>query len=236
MWNINGGYIGASMSVRAAEAYEDGEKPMSKWTKKAIIEAIGEFLVFEALEDSLKASDFNKLTSQELKENFLIYSSWHHTSKYFNQTYFYSINEDAILNTTKESIEEIIKNRKPKPKTKKKVEAPVERRVKAEYREQVSARRSKKVTSYGTIKGNWFYSDDGSKKSTKGKYFEILCEEKDFGVKYLVKGEFEKDKNVIIQIEEKTYNKRKVKSDEKGLYVLINANKIYKDECMERRT
>lgn len=116
----------------------------------------------------------------------------------------------------------------------KKVEAPVERRVKAEYREQVSARRSKKVTSYGTIKGNWFYSDDGSKKSTKGKYFEILCEEKDFNMKYLVKGEFEKDKNVVIQIEEKTYNKRKVKSDEKGLYVLINANKIYKDECVRR--
>lgn len=27
------GYLGSSMSVRAAEAYEQGEMPISRWTK-----------------------------------------------------------------------------------------------------------------------------------------------------------------------------------------------------------
>lgn len=30
------GYIGNKMSERAYEAYESGEKPLSKWTKTAI--------------------------------------------------------------------------------------------------------------------------------------------------------------------------------------------------------
>ena len=34
------GYIGNKMSVRAYEAYESGEKPLSKWTKNDIIECI----------------------------------------------------------------------------------------------------------------------------------------------------------------------------------------------------
>lgn len=38
--DVNSGYIGHSMSRRAAEAYEDGEMPKSKWTKKAMVAAI----------------------------------------------------------------------------------------------------------------------------------------------------------------------------------------------------
>lgn len=34
MWNMNSGYSGYSMSNRAVDAYEDGEMPLSKWTKK----------------------------------------------------------------------------------------------------------------------------------------------------------------------------------------------------------
>lgn len=34
------GYIGNKMSVRAYEAYESGEKPLSKWTKNDIIECV----------------------------------------------------------------------------------------------------------------------------------------------------------------------------------------------------
>ena len=40
MMDVNSGYIGYSMSRRAAEAYEDGEMPKSKWTKKAMVAAI----------------------------------------------------------------------------------------------------------------------------------------------------------------------------------------------------
>lgn len=39
MMDVNSGYIGHSMSRRAAEAYEDGEMPNSKWTKKAMVVA-----------------------------------------------------------------------------------------------------------------------------------------------------------------------------------------------------
>ena len=34
------GYLGSSMSVRAGEAYEQGEMPISRWTKTAIIQAV----------------------------------------------------------------------------------------------------------------------------------------------------------------------------------------------------
>lgn len=37
------GYAGASMSVRARQAYESGEMPMSKWTRGAIISAIKDY-------------------------------------------------------------------------------------------------------------------------------------------------------------------------------------------------
>ena len=36
------GYNGWSMSNNAIEAYENGEKPLSKWTKTDIFEAIEE--------------------------------------------------------------------------------------------------------------------------------------------------------------------------------------------------
>ena len=37
------GYLGSSMSVRAAEAYEQGEMPISRWTKTAIIQAVKDY-------------------------------------------------------------------------------------------------------------------------------------------------------------------------------------------------
>lgn len=40
MWNMNSGYSGYSMSNRAVDAYEDGEMPLSKWTKKMIISEV----------------------------------------------------------------------------------------------------------------------------------------------------------------------------------------------------
>lgn len=33
-------YIGQKMSVRACEAYDNGEKPLSKWTKADIIDEV----------------------------------------------------------------------------------------------------------------------------------------------------------------------------------------------------
>lgn len=88
MMDVNSGYIGYSMSRRAAEAYEDGEKPRSKWTKKAMIAAIK-----DACDDLDLAYDpaIEKMKKAELFHTFLYNSSWHHTGKFFNETDFYAI-------------------------------------------------------------------------------------------------------------------------------------------------
>lgn len=93
MMDVNSGYIGYSMSRRAAEAYEDGEKPRSKWTKKAMIAAIK-----DACDDLDLAYDpaIEKMKKDELFHTFLYNSSWHHTGKFFNETDFYAIVEDAL--------------------------------------------------------------------------------------------------------------------------------------------
>jgi hypothetical protein len=86
---MNSGYSGYSMSNRAREAYEDGEKPLSKWTKADIIAAISEI-------DEEKANAFKKVKLSTLKNTVLRYSSWHHTSSKCNKTDFYEVSEHVI--------------------------------------------------------------------------------------------------------------------------------------------
>jgi hypothetical protein len=45
--NANSGYSGWSMSNRAVEAYESGERPKSKWTKKAMLAEIASYIYGE---------------------------------------------------------------------------------------------------------------------------------------------------------------------------------------------
>lgn len=90
MRDANSGYIGFRMSRRAAEAYESGEKPLSKWKKQEIINLVNS--VYGA--DIAEAVKHWTLAS--LKRVFLYKSSWHHTSKFFNVTDFYSFDEDLL--------------------------------------------------------------------------------------------------------------------------------------------
>lgn len=78
------GYVGQKMSVRAAEAYEGGEKPLSKWSKGEIVSLVGEAYGEEAMAKA------GKLAAATLRDRFLERSSWHHTGKYFRETDFYS--------------------------------------------------------------------------------------------------------------------------------------------------
>lgn len=55
------GYRGYSMSNNAVDAYNDGEMPLSKWTKRELLDAI------EAENNKINVS---KLTSEELRDNF----------------------------------------------------------------------------------------------------------------------------------------------------------------------
>ncbi len=108
------GYIDKKMSVRANNAYLNGEMPLSKWTKTTILNAIVEFA--EENNINIDNLDLNKLTLKELQQNYLINSSWHHTGSLYNKTDFYSISENIVNNLTNDFINEIIKNRQPRKK------------------------------------------------------------------------------------------------------------------------
>ena len=89
------GYKGYSMSNNAVSAYESGEKPYSRWTKADILEeldaaVLAGMLPFEALEtaDRMKAADLKSIVLQR--------SSWHHTSKFYNRTNFYTVDPDRM--------------------------------------------------------------------------------------------------------------------------------------------
>lgn len=99
--DMNSGYNGYRMSKRAAYAYECGEMPKYKWTKKAILAAVEEFcndadLLFKA----------PKGTKDELFNQFIVLSSWHHTSRYCNATDFYCVNTNAVVEAFRPLTEE----------------------------------------------------------------------------------------------------------------------------------
>lgn len=102
MYNMNSGYNGYSMSNRAVEAYEDGEKPLSKWRKAEIIEQVKE------LDIKFNIELLKKCKLKTLKDYFLKKTSWHHTSSYCNSTDFYSLNVDFIEDLTSKDIEKLI--------------------------------------------------------------------------------------------------------------------------------
>ena len=82
-----------SMSNNAYYAYQDGEMPLSKWTKSAILAGIKSI----ASEDNIEV-DFDglkKLSKTQLSRC-LKCTSWHHTSSFYNKTSFYSINIDWL--------------------------------------------------------------------------------------------------------------------------------------------
>lgn len=97
------GYVGCSMSRRAQEAYEQGEKPKSKWTKAAMLDAIAGVLWFDDMLTDDNMAAFKKLKKDELFNGFFEWSSWHHTGKYANVTDFYDVDEDNVF----EFIEEL---------------------------------------------------------------------------------------------------------------------------------
>lgn len=126
------GYYKNQMSNNAVWAYSQGEKPMYKWTKTTILEEIDN-IFWHA--DEKTEIDFKKMTLKELKENFLVWSSWHHTGKNYNETDFYCIEESAVLNFTVKEFDKIISNRKKKTYT---------RRTAAEL-EQIKAEKEKDI-------------------------------------------------------------------------------------------
>lgn len=91
---MNSGYAGWSMSKNAVAAYEQGEKPKSKWTKAAMLSAIEEMC--ETVGVKFTAEKLKGFSKSDLFEKFFYESSWHHTSKFCNITYFYECDQDEV--------------------------------------------------------------------------------------------------------------------------------------------
>lgn len=164
------GYNGFSMSNNAVAAYEDGEKPLSKWTKTDIFDAINE----QEVELKCSIEKLKKLPAKVLKEICLIYSSWHHTSNHYNKTDFYSLDVDRIENLTDDKIEELLSDYKEDKKVENK---PSEEKWECAFLEWSGSRKHPKATEVieeGTVKGNWFYRKDGSKKKTTANGFRFI--------------------------------------------------------------
>lgn len=164
------GYNGFSMSNNAVVAYEDGEKPLSKWTKTDIFDAINE----QEVELKCSIEKLKKLPVKVLKEICLTYSSWHHTSNHYNKTNFYSLDVDRIENLTNDKIEELLSNYKVDKKIESKLS---EEKWECAFLEWSGSRKhpvATEVIEEGIIKGNWFYRKDGSKKKTTANGFRFL--------------------------------------------------------------
>lgn len=166
------GYKGFSMSNNAVAAYEDGEKPLSKWTKADIFEIIED----EDREIKLKCSidKLRKLPVKILKDICLTYSSWHHTSNHYNKTDFYSLDVKAVESLTDERINELIAEYKADKKTESK---PSEEKWECAFLEWSGSRKhpvATEVIEEGIVKGVWFYRKDGSKKKTAANGFRFI--------------------------------------------------------------
>ena len=166
------GYNGFSMSNNAVAAYENGEKPLSKWTKTDILEGIEKAIIEEELILNCSLKSLKKLPAKVLKDICLKYSSWHHTSNHYNKTEFYSLDYDEIEELTDEKIENILSEYK----SEKPVE-PAEERWQCAFLEWSGTRKHPKATEIieeGVVKGDWFYRADGSKKKTTANGFRFI--------------------------------------------------------------
>lgn len=160
-------YIGYSMSVNAYDAYQDGLKPWSKWTKENISEALK-----EKLKEYFSEKEINillKYPLKVLKKVCLTSMEWHHTSKFYNETDFYEVDE-RLQNLTFDEILTLCEKEKEKVKE----QTEVVEKWECRFLEWGGTRKHPKATEkteIGEIKGNWFYRADGTKKSINANGF-----------------------------------------------------------------
>lgn len=114
------------MSKRAKEAYEGGERPSSKWTKEALIEAIAEAFGEDVSE---KARKISKL---ELANSFLERSSWHHVGAYATPVWFYRIAEDMTAEEASRLVDQLIEEKATQKEEKKAEKKPAKKEEKKE--------------------------------------------------------------------------------------------------------
>lgn len=164
-------YVNQSMSVRAANAYEHGERPISRWSKRAILDA--------ALDEGFGAADEKRLASYPLpalRAALLSPSGWHHTSKMFNRTNFYMFDADPDdVNALFPRLDALAADAR-----KAKAEHDEARPVKAliEYGEWEGSRSHPRLvtsTAHAVIIGGWAVLADGWRKRLAGRHMRVLA-------------------------------------------------------------
>lgn len=162
------GYKGYSMSNNAVNAYENGEKPFSKWTKADIVREIRN----SELEFNFSMEKIKKVPVKALRSRCLTKTSWHHTSSYYNTTDFYSVDLDFLMEVNNEDIDEWIEIH-----NKNKNEEIKEEKWECEFLEWSGTKKHPKateITEIGVVKGDWFYRQDGTKKKTTANGFRFI--------------------------------------------------------------
>lgn len=168
MFCKNSGYVGASRSVRSAYAIDNYEVPITMINRNLIDKFLKENQ--EELINDLEILKPLSIAKWKYVCRTMPATSWHHTSKHFNKTSHYDLNEVA---------EEIIKRKatlekdyKEHLKEKKKKKSDVEYGV---IKVQVwgGTRRYPKVVGYdtqaGIIVGDWLYYQGGKYKTNANK-------------------------------------------------------------------
>lgn len=160
------GYNGYRMSNNAVQAYSFGEKPFSKWKKSDIINNINEQLANGVVPGfSMEPS---KIPAAVLKKLFLYKSSWHHTGSWYNETDFYSFDEDAVSAVSDSQItEEMEKNEAPNNICYGVVVVQVWSGSRRYHRQTGTD------TQAGMVRGEWLYFPNGKYKTTANKVVEF---------------------------------------------------------------
>ncbi len=90
-----------NMSNNAVEAYSEGKRPLWKWRKSDISQAV----------ETLAGKDIvSDMDAAEMKESFLERTEWHHVGSAYNKQDFYAISLDKIRNTIGKLPEEELDN------------------------------------------------------------------------------------------------------------------------------
>ena len=171
------GYSGFSMSNNAVGAYNNGEKPLSKWSKAEILQEIRIYAKENNI--NIDMEKLNKVSLPVLRESFLYKTAYHHTSKFYNSTDFYAIDFDTVNEMVDlESVQkllELTEEEKMLKKQEKKEDSP--EMWECAYLVWGGTRAHPKATeqtAIGEVRGNWFYLPEGGKKSIKANGFRFI--------------------------------------------------------------
>ncbi len=166
------GYVGISMSNNALDAYAEGRMPISKWSKKDLIEHI------DANRELINC-DYGLLIKQPVNvlKELLLYTDgeYHHTGMRCNITMFYHFSNQRLSGLTDEKIIQTAENlraQKQKEQEEKLQKSADDKKYDGRW-EAIFTKRSadgrfkRDITMTGEVRNSWFYPDQGSEFENK---------------------------------------------------------------------